>query len=442
MRTALLCLAALAFPAFSYAQTTGLAGDPTGLRTQAASHGVTLSLTDSENLLSNLAGGEKTGATNQGLSVATLSIDTGKAFNLQGGTINISAEQIHGRALSQYYLNNLQTANGNEAQNSTRLWEAWYDQAFGVSDVKIGQQSIDNEFIVSQYSALFINTMAGWPLLPSDDLYAGGPAYPLSSLGARLKTSLAPNVTVLAGAFDDNPPGGSFANDPQSADSGGTKFNLQTGALFIAEVQYVRNPAPASGPATGLTGTYKLGFWYDTAAFPDQEFGTDSLSLANPASSLIPQKHRGNYSLYAVMDQTLWQNAGGQSVNGFARIMFTPLADENLIVFFFNGGLTIAAPFPSRPNDSAGIDFGLGDISGRAAALSRDTAFFTGTPLPARTTEELIELTYQAQITPWLLLQPDVQYIITPGAGILNNNPSLGRVQNEFVAGLRAITTF
>ena len=442
MRTALLCLTVLALPALGHAQTTGLAGDPGGLRTDAANHGVTLSLTDSENVLSNLAGGEKTGAAMQGLTLATLAVDTGKALNLQGGTLNISAEQIHGRSLSQYYLNDLQAADGNEAQDSTRLWEAWYDQAFGVSDVKIGQQSIDNEFIVSQYSGLFINTMAGWPLLPSDDLYAGGPAYPLSSLGARIKTSLAANTTLLAGAFDDNPPGQNFDNDPQSADAGGTKFNFNTGALFIAEVQYVRNPAPASSPATGLPGTYKLGFWYDTAAYPDQEFGTDELSLANPASNGIPRKHRGNFSVYAVVDQTVWQNAAGQSFNGFARVMFTPLSDENLIVFFLNGGFTLTAPFAARPNDTAGIDFGLGGVSGRAAAFSRDSAAFTSTPQPARTTEELIELTYQAQLAPWLVLQPDLQYIINPGAGILNNISSLGRVHNELVAGIRAVTTF
>jgi carbohydrate-selective porin OprB len=40
------------------------------------------------------------------------------------------------------------------------------------------------------------------------------------------------------------------------------------------------------------------------------------------------------------------------------------------------------------------------------------------------------------------VLQPDLQYIINPGAGILNNISSLGRVHNELVAGMRAVTTF
>ena len=52
-------------------------------------------------------------------------------------------------------------------------------------DVKIGQQSLDQEFMVSQNASYFINTMFGWPMLPSADLPGGGPAYPLSALGVR-----------------------------------------------------------------------------------------------------------------------------------------------------------------------------------------------------------------------------------------------------------------
>jgi porin len=314
--------------------------------------------------------------------------------------------------------------------------------------VKIGQQSIDNEFITSSNSGVFVNTMAGWPLLPSVDLYAGGPAYPLASLGLRLRVKPADNQTILAGVFDDNPPGQSFDDDPQSADANGARFNLNTGALFIAEYQYVTNqPAPgqmvpAGGAAApGLSGTYKIGFWYDTAAYPDQAFGTDGQSLASPISNGNPLMHHGNYSLYGVMDQAIWQPASGQTVNVFARVMGTPVADANLITFSLNGGLTVMAPFAARPNDTAGIDFGLGKVSDRAATLDRATALYTGAPYPVRGTEELFELTYQAQATPWLIVQPDLQYIVHPGAGLLNPD-STGTLKNELVVGVRTTTTF
>lgn len=397
------------------AQENALLGNPGGVRTDLGKYGVTFNLNDSENLLGNLSGGVKTGATMQGVTTGTLEVDTSKAFGLQGGTFHISALQIHGQPLSPSYLDNLQTANGNEAENGTRLWELWYDQKFfnNKFDIKIGQQSIDNEFMASTNSGLFVNTMAGWPLVPSADLYGGGPAYPLSSLGVRVQAPLSASTNVLAGVFDDNPGGGAFSDDAQALDRNGALFNLNTGALFIAELQYATK-------LNGLDGAYKLGGWYDTAFFPDQEF-----------SGVV---HHGNYSIYGVMDQTVW-SSNARSLNAFARIMGAP-DNQNLIDFSFNGGFTLAAPFSGRDGDTAGIDFGLGQVSSRAANMDQDSG------LPKRSTEELIELTFQAQVTPSLILQPDMQYIINPGAGVQDPNNAAKNLSNEFVAGIRAIVTF
>ncbi|HYP64689.1 MAG TPA: carbohydrate porin [Acidocella sp.] len=413
-------------------QRSQLLGDIGGLRTALGNAGITFGLSDSENLLANVSGGVKTGATMQGVTTMSLDMDTQKAVGLPGGTFHVSALQLHGRPLSPYYLDTLQTANGNEGDNATRLWELWYDQSFakGLFDIKIGQQSIDNEFIVSQYSGLFVNTMAGWPLIPSENLYGGGPAYPLSSLGVRLRFKPNSNTAILAGVFDDNPGGGAFSDNAQALDASGAKFNLNTGALWIAELQYSASPF-------GLPGTYKFGGWYDSGHFPDQLFGTDGLTFADPASNGNPRMHRGNYSLYGVVDQTVWQDAkdSSRNVNVFGRIMGAPSV-QNLVTFFFNGGVTMAAPFPGRDNDQAGIDFGIGKVSSRAADLDEASG------APRRGTEELFELTYQAQVFPWLVAQPDIQYVIDPGAGALNPNDPTRKLDNELVIGARVVTTF
>jgi porin len=417
---------------------SNLLGNMGGLRTALGDYGITLGVQDTETLLGNVSGGVKQGATMQGVTIATLQVDTQKAFGVPGGTINASALQIHGRSLSPSYLDNLQTANGTEADNATRLWELWYDQSFnnGAFDIKIGQQSIDQEFIVSRYSALFVNTMAGWPAVPSYDLYAGGPAYPLSSLGVRGLVTPTKNLTILAGVFDDNPPGGPFNDDQQSGDAGGVRFNVNTGALFIAEAQLNVN-MPGN-----LPGTYKLGFWYDTAYFPDQAFDNQGRSLADPASNGIAAMHKGNYSVYGVVDQTIWQRQGSaRSLNVFARVMGAP-EDQNLIRFSANAGLSLTAPFPGRPNDSAGIDLGVVKVSGQAAELDRATGLFSGTFVPVRGTETLIELTYQAQVTPWLQVQPDAQFIANPGGGLMNPADPTTRLQNEVVVGVRTNVTF
>lgn len=410
-----------------------------GLRTKPGDSGIVLGGTDTETLLGNVSGGVKRGATMQGLTTVTLRIDTAKAFGIPDGMVNVSALQVHGRSLSPFYLDDLQTASGTEADNSTRLWELWYDQGFdrGRVDVKIGQQSIDQEFIVSKYSGLFVNTMAGWPLVPSDDLYAGGPAYPLSSLGARLQYKPADDETILIGVFDDNPPGGPFNDDPQSRDAGGARFNTGTGALFIAEFQYSARLAPT------LPGTYKLGFWYDTARFPDQAVDTAGRSLANPAGTGIPAQRGHDYSLYAVADQTVWQSKANKArtLNVFARAMGAP-GDRNLIQYFFNGGVTLTDPLPGRDDDAAGIDLGIGKVSSAAAAYDRAVGFYTGTPYPVRGIETLIEATYQIQVAPWWQIQPDIQYVANPGGGIPDPADPARKLRNELIVGVRTNVTF
>jgi porin len=107
-----------------------------------------------------------------------------------------------------------------------------------------------------------------------------------------------------------------------------------------------------------------------------------------------------------------------------------------------NGGFTLKEPIPGRDNDTFGIGFGLAHVSPAAAALDKDEAFFTGQPVPVRGTESFIEVTYQAQLTPWWQVQPDLQYIINPGGGLLNPTDPTKQIGNELVLGLSTMITF
>jgi porin len=433
-------------------ERSNLLGDMGGLRTALGNYGISIGLQKQAEVFANATGGIKRGATGDGLAMLGIGLDTQKAFGWQGGTFNLSVLGIYGPNFSQGYLGTLQTASGIVASPTVRLWELWYQQAFlgGKMDVKIGQQSIDQEFITSQGSSLFLNTMMGWPMLPSADLYAGGPAYPLSSLGVRLRGQPSSNVTILGGVFQDNPPGGPFDDDGQLRGSTryGVNFNLRTGALLIAELQYAVNQPAASGSTatagnSGLPGTYKVGVWFDTAKFPDQRFDDTGLSLANPLSTGNPRLHEHNYSFYAVADQTVWQ-AGGKdprAIGVFVRPMFAP-TDQNLIDFSINGGATFKAPLPGRDNDTFGVGFGVANVSPQASALERDVAFFSGTYVPTRGAETFIEVTYQSQVTPWLQVQPDFQYVWMPGGGVVDPvNPSR-RIGNAAVFAVRTTVVF
>jgi porin len=428
-------------------ERSNLFGDMGGLRPWLGNYGVTIGLQEISEYLNNLSGGIKRGGAYDGLTQLTIGVDTQKAFGLPGGIFNVSALQIHGSNLSQRNLLTLQSASGIEADDTTRVWELWYQQSLlsGKVDVRVGQQSLDQEFMVSQYAGSFMNNTFGWPILPSVDMPAGGPAYPLSSLGVRVRATPSDAWTVLAGVFDGNP-AGNGVGDPQQLNAHGTNFNLHNGALFIGEVQYAINQPPAnpSDPKpAGLPGTYKLGFWYNTQRFADQRFDNTGLSLANPASTGIPQSHRGDYSFYAVADQMVWRPSADrpQSVGVFARVMGAP-GDRNLVDLGVNAGVTLKAPFKGRDDDVVGVAVGYLKIGSHAQDLASDTASLTTPGYPSRSAETVIEATYQYQVTPWWQLQADFQYAFRPAGGIPNpDNPSQ-RVGNEAVVGLRTNIAF
>jgi porin len=53
----------------------------------------------------------------------------------------------------------------------------------------------------------------------------------------------------------------------------------------------------------------------------------------------------------------------------------------------------------------------------------------------------VIEATYLYPATPWLALQPDVQVVVNPGAGI-PGTASSKPLKNAAIAGVRATITF
>jgi porin len=269
---------------------------------------------------------------------------------------------------------------------------------------------------------------------------SGGPAYPLSGLGVRVRGQITPSLTALAGVFSGDPLG----NNPNNMS--GTNFNLHNGALWIGEFQYSINQ-PADGEMVGmggggLPGTYKLGVWYNTNTFADQRFDTLGLSLANPASNGIAASHSGNYSIYAVADQMIWRPDPDEprSLGVFARVMGAP-NDRNLVAWAANLGLVLKAPFAGRDNDSAGIALTYIKVSNSVKGLDEDTLSFNGGPYGVRTSETTLEATYQYQVNPWWQLQADAQYTFNAGAGQNPSDPTQP-LRNTFVVGVRTNITF
>ncbi len=429
-----------------------LLGDLFGIRSRLSAYGISVAIQETSEVLGNVTGGVHHGADYDGLTQMVLQLDTQRAFGLYGGLFNASALQIHGRNLSADNLFSLQTASGIEADRSTRLWELWYQQKFLEDDrldIKVGLQSADQEFIVNPNGAYFLNTMFGWPVVPSYDLPGGGPAYPLSAPAIRLRYRPINSVAILFAAYNGSP-ASTNDGDSQRVNASGTQFPVNRGPLFFAELQYTY---PAIGgmvePGDSALGrTYKIGVWYDKESFADLQRDNTGVPLASPNSTGLPRAHDGNFSIYAVADQQVWRQADNpnRSVSVFGRAMGTPQGDRNLVDYSFNGGVVYHYPFQGRPDDTVGLGMGYAHVSKAAAAADRDAISYNATVgatgfLPIRSSETFIEATYQYQVRPWWQLQPDAQYVFRPGGTVVNPNTGT-RVKNELVLGLRTNILF
>ncbi len=396
-------------------------GDLGGLRSTLGKAGITLGVTENAEMFGNATGGAQQGFSGNGLTTVTLQLDTKPAFGLDGGLFNVSGLHIWGGNLTETNLLALQTLTGIEADHGVRLWELWYQQKFGDKfDVKVGEQSIDQEFMTSVSAGFFLNSAMGWGALPALNLPGGGPAYPLAALGVRGRYQVSDAVTVLGGVYSGSPlPWGSDGS--QESNPYGVKFPVN-GVLAIAELQYTINGGvggdkpDANGP---LPGTYKLGGWYDSLPFDDQQFDQFGVPLASPASNGVPATHNGDYSIYAIADQTIYRTKDGvRNVTAFIRPMFTTMQDRNLVSFSVNGGLTVHQPFEGRANDVLGLGFGVVQVSSGAANADQDMQIYQPDVFtPVRTSETFLEATYQAQVLPSVVVQPDIQYIMNPAPG-------------------------
>jgi porin len=432
-----------------FGQGPNLFGDVGGLRPALANYGVTLAIQDQSEILGNLTGGVRQGFDYDGVITATVQMDTQKAFGWSGGLLNVSGLQSHGSNLSVGNLLVLQYVSNIEADPATRLWELWYQQKMfdDKVDIKVGQQSIDQEFALSPNSGVFLNSSMGWSELPAADMPAGGPVYPLSALGVRVRAQPTESLVLMAGAYNGSPVSDNYG-DPQVRNPSGTSFPLNGGVLTIAEAQYAYpNQAAAAQPnqAGPPVGVYKIGFWYDSESFPDQRYDNAGVSLASPISDGVAALHRGDYAFYATVDQMIYRfdNDPTRNINFFVKPTFTPLQDRNLISFSVNGGLTMHEPFVGRTNDTFGVGFGYARVSNSVSALDEDKAFFNpGVYTPVRSSETFIEATYQYQAAPWWQIQPDAQYFFNPGAGVVNPTNSMQKVKNEAVIGIRSTITF
>ena len=394
--------------------------------------------------IGNVSGGTSRGFIHLGRFDFSVDADLEKLVGWTGGRIFANMYGIYGRGLTRNYIHNLATISEIEALPEARLYTAYFEQSFynNALNIRVGQQAADVEFFDSQTDDLFINGTFGWPAIKATNLPAGGPAPPIAVPGIRVKAALSDNITAFGAVFNGNAarPGD---GDPQLRDNHGLAFRVNDAPWIIGQVRWDYDIDIGSRP---LAGNFTPGAWQHFGQFDDQRFTAQGLSIADPSGTGIAAKLRGNFGIFAVVEQTLYRpasvtekgvSASLPGVTAFGRIAYSP-PDRNLIDLYLDGGIGFVGFVPGRPLDRFGMAVAYMRISNADRNLDRDTQFFSGLPSPVRSNETLLELIYEAHMKPGWLLAPYFQYVFRPSGGIPNpTDPGgLSRIGDAAVFGL------
>ena len=89
----------------------------------------------------------------------------------------------------------------------------------------------------------------------------------------------------------------------------------------------------------------------------------------------------------------------------FSHIAGTPQPANTVVDYYFDIGLVWFGPWPSRQDDALGLAFADTHFADDFRDELHDTV---------GAGEQVLELTYQIAVTPWLVVQPDFQCFFNP----------------------------
>jgi porin len=353
----------------------------------------TLKLQYTGELADNADGGLKTGSTYMQNVDAQFAVDTGKAFGLTGGRIFLEGFYESPTSLDVNYVGAAQdpSAIDTSGVEMFRLYQAYYDQKLGNTDLLFGVYDTETEFGNTEPMALFFNGAYAWTTTLDQSGQGGlnGPSnYPNTSLAFRARQKINDQWSVEAVVADG------MSDSAKYPGVNEFQFQSKDGALGIGEVDYT----PSKHTKV------MAGYWGYTSKFDTQNETYRDGS---------PRQTYGSDGGYIGGATRLWEIQGRRGLDAFANI---GLADPvvNQIDRSLNMGLNFDGPFAARPFDKAGIALG---IAGDGAAY-RKAQIAAGNGVENYETN--FEATYRAPVNTWLTVQPDVQYWVNP-----NMDPTL-----------------
>jgi len=392
----------LATAAGVQAAESTLLGDWAGLRPAMEEKGVTTEAVLTTDFLYNTRGGIKRDGTILGNVDLTFKLDTDKAGWWKNGTFSLHflGNFNSGRSMKEI-VGDVQSTSHIDTGEAFKVYEAWYEHKFleGRLSLLFGLHDWNSDFDALEYSSLFIHASPG---ISPDISQLGASVFPVTSLGMRVKVLPTSGSYLLAGVYDG------VSGDPNHPKRAAIILRKEDGVFATVE-------AGLSAGQPGEKRYYKVGAgaWLRTTE----------------VENFDGQRAGDNHGVYLIAEKTLFsEGAEGQGLGGFFQFGWAD-DDWNRIARYWGAGLNYTGLIPGRDRDRAGF------FVGSARNGDKFMNFMKNVELsPVEHTETAIELTYRAEVRPWLYLQPDFQYIINPGM-----DPSL---KNAFQAGCRVEIAF
>lgn len=386
--------------------STWLFGDWNGERTRLKDRGIDFQFGFTGEAAYNATGGTRQDAAWADQFVAGVTLDLEKLVGLQAAQFQATITQRTGRNLvDDADLGTLQLVQEVYGRGqTTRLTQFWYRQQFaeGLIDWKVGRMGVGEDFAGSSCDFQNLTFCGSDPgNIDGDYIYN----WPISQWGTRLKVNIEDFGYVEAGVYDVNPAylGVSKALLP-------VWFSGSTGALIPVEVAWL----PSFGGGA-LTGSYKVGAWYDTSEANDVVDDANGDPFA--VSGLPPAQHRGRYGAYINFEQNLTPDLK-VFLNAVVSDDRTSTTDRQVAA-----GVVYTGLFDSRPQDDVAFAIGTTHVNDRVA----DEEGIEGSEYAA-------EIYYTWRPTPALQFRPNLQYVYRPGGDSANGN--------VLVLGLKTGATF
>lgn len=276
-------------------------------------------------------------------------------------------------------LGDAQGASNIEAPTTSKLYELWYEMPLGESStLKAGLYDLNSEFDAMETSGLFIHASHGIGADYSQSGVNGPSIFSTTSAGLRFAFNF-DSGTYVQFAMLDGVPG-----DPNNVHGTHVKFESDDGWLVPLEAGFIEGEAGSAGYTK-----ISVGSWYYTEALVFDVNG-------NPISDT------NNQGIYAFAEYGFTD-----SVAAFLRY---GVADEKLngIESYLGAGVVYSGLFGSADNQ-LGLSIAIADTSSEVI----DAVVAAGGTIEDN--ETVIELSYRTVVTPWLAIQPDIQWIKQPG---------------------------